>query len=119
MPEVDPEAAAQQTLVLVRDLLFASRITSAARDAGVMIKLIRDPTALASEPGARVIVDLNQPGALDAAAAWCVAKGKPATGFASHVDTETIARARAAGIARVLSRGQFTQTLGDVLRGIG
>src|SRR5262249_50966675 len=60
----------RMTLVLVSDLLFSSKITTAAKGLGVAVKVIRDPGALRSESGDLVIVDLNQPGTLEAAIAW-------------------------------------------------
>ena len=114
-------------LVLVRDLLFASRITATARAEGVEIRLLRDPAALAGEAaGRRLIVDLNQPGALDAAAAWRTAAGggaaeraaagREVVGFVSHVDAATIAAARRAGIDHVLARSAFVEKLPQLLR---
>jgi hypothetical protein len=107
----------QPVLVLVRDLIFASKITLAARSADVSVKFVRDPALLAGEEGAKVIVDLNQSGALEAAAAWQVARHGRVIGFVAHVDTEIIARAQEAGIDLVLPRGQFVQRLADLLAG--
>ena len=104
-------------LVLVRDLLFASRITATARAIGVPIKLLRDETKLTHEPGRRLIVDLNQSGALDAAIAWKKQSGGEVIGFVSHVDAETIRRAREAGVDQVLPRSRFVTELEALLRG--
>ena len=104
-------------LVLVRDLMFSSRIAATARAAGVAIELLRDPTALAGRTGQRLIVDLNQPDALDAAASWRDSAGGTVVGFVSHVDADTIARARSAGIDQVLPRSRFVERLEDLLRG--
>lgn len=117
----DP-AARQPTadvLVLVRDLMFASRISATARAANVPLTLLRDAaqlTATASD-ATRLIVDLNQGGAIDAAAAWRAQPGREVIGFVSHVDADTIARARAAGIDRVLPRSRFVELLPDLLTG--
>ena len=84
-------------LVLVRDLMFSGRIGATARAAGVALKVIRDPSALTGTKGRLLIVDLNQPGALEAAVTW-KGESSPAAdvvGFVSHVDAETITRARA------------------------
>lgn len=104
-------------LALVRDLMFAGRISATAQAEGVPLKLIRDSNKLGAEPGIRLIVDLNLAGAIDAAAAWRGAAGGEVVGFVSHTDAETIARARAAGIDRVLARSRFVETLPDLLRG--
>lgn len=102
-------------LVLVRDLMFSSRISAAARAAGVAITALRDPVQISGARGRRLIVDLNQPGALEAAAEWKTASAGDVVGFVSHVDGETIARARAAGIGRVLPRSRFVEILPDLL----
>ena len=104
-------------LVLVRDLMFSSRIAAAARGAGIDVTVLREPEALPGAQGQRLIVDLNQPGALDAAAAWKQASGGQVVGFVSHVDSETITRARAAGIDRVLPRSRFVEMVLQILVG--
>jgi hypothetical protein len=103
-------------LVLVRDLIFSSRISATARAQQSRFKLVADPSAIAAEPASRLIVDLNQPGALEAAADWKQRHGGDVIGFVSHVDAETIARARAAGIERILARSQFVTALPELLR---
>ncbi len=99
-------------LILCRDLLLGSRITAAAQSAGIPFKVVRDAAKLTGQPGQRLIVDLNQDGALEAAAMWKSASGgADVIGFVAHVDTPTIHRARAAGLNRVLPRSQFVQQL--------
>lgn len=107
-----PESSAIPTpapvLVLVRDLLLASQIRVAAGHAGVAIELHRDPGKVASAShGRRLIVDCNLAGAVEAAAAYKCRTGHPVVGFVSHVDTQTIAHARSAGLDRVLARSAF------------
>src|SRR4051794_40758281 len=101
----------QATIVLVRDLLFASRITSAATEAGVRVRIVRDGSKLVEIEGRRLIVDLNAAGFLEAAAEWKRRTAGEVIGFVSHVDEATIARSRSAGIDRVLSNGGFTSLL--------
>ena len=114
-------------LALVRDLMFISRIGGAANAAGVALTLHRDPAALTAAaapadqqpPGPaarRLLVDLNLPGAVEAATHWKqLAAGREVVGFVSHVDTEAIARARAAGVDRVLARSRFVELLPELL----
>ena len=109
------------TLVLVRDLMFASKISAAAKAVGVDIEMLRDPPTLSDRVGHRLIVDLNQPGAIEAASAWKAAgqgedQQRQVIGFVSHVDTATIAKARAAGIDQVMPRSQFVASLETLLR---
>src|SRR5688572_10564817 len=111
--ETPAEPAA--VLVLVRDLMFSSRISATARALSREVKLLRDPAKLGGEPGRRLIVDLNQDGAIEAASRWRQGGGE-VVGFVSHVDAETIAKARQAGVDRILSRSQFVQAMPDLLR---
>ena len=109
--------APHPVLVLVRDLMFATKITATARAAGIDVRLIREPGHLAGQAGGRLIVDLNQVGAIPAAAAWHRATNRPVIGFVSHVDKETAAAARAAGIARIVARSYFVEHLPQLLSG--
>lgn len=99
--------------------MFASKITATANALNVAVTLIRDPAKLNEQEGDRLIVDLNQEGALAAAAAWklAAAERRAVTGFVSHVDAETIRAARAAGIDRVMPRSKFVEELEAILRG--
>ncbi len=106
---------AEPVLVFVRDLMFSSRITTVARDAGIDAKVVRTPEQLASEPGRKLMVDLNQEGFLQAALEWRKRTGRPVVGFVSHVDSATIAAAREGGIDQVMSRGQFVNAIADLL----
>jgi hypothetical protein len=103
-------------LCLVRDLLFYSKIRAAAANtAGIVLKNVRDPAKLAGEVGSGLIVDLNQPEALAAAAQWLGHSGKPVVGFVSHVDADTIQAAKAAGVDQVVPRSQFEKNLSRIL----
>ena len=114
MPDESPPPPT--TLLLCRDLMFASKVTATARATGQAVQVVRDPAQLPPK-GNRLLVDLNQDGALDAAAAWRTSSGGAVVGFVSHVDTETIARARNAGLDQVLTRGRFTADLESILKG--
>jgi hypothetical protein len=104
-------------IVLVRDLMFASRIAATARAQGANITMIREPEKLTTTPPAlRLIVDLNQDRALPAAIEWKRTTGGEVVGFVSHVDADTIAAARAAVIDHVIPRSRFVQILPDLLR---
>lgn len=107
--------ASPPVLALVRDLMFSSRIGAEARAQGAAIAIVRDPATLAGREGRLLIVDLNLDGALESAAEWGKAAGRPVVGFVSHVDVPTIERARAAGLDRVLPRSRFVQVLPDLL----
>jgi hypothetical protein len=112
-------------LLLIRDLMFMARVTGTAKELGIPVKVVRDPAKLAPEAeavqaevgqGGRLIVDLNLEGAIEAAAAWKAVTEGSVTGFVSHVDSETIRRAKDAGIDRVMPRSQFVQALPNLLK---
>ena len=102
-------------LALVRDLIFSTKIATTAKASGVTVKIIRDPEKLAGIGGRMLLVDLNLPGAIEAAAAWRKAQVAEIIGFVSHVDAATAAMARSAGIERVLARSRFVEVLHELL----
>jgi len=102
-------------LVLVRDLIFATKITGTAQALNIPARLLRDPLTLAETPGSRLIVDLSLPGSIPAAAQWKAMTGGEVIGFVAHVDSDTITAARAAGLDHVLPRSQFAKMLPDLL----
>ena len=115
MPDAPPPPP--PVVALVRDLIFGSRIRATAKELGVELQLVRDPARLLIVPGRRLLVDLNLTGAIEACPAWMRINPADVVGFVSHVDTETIAHARAVGIAKVLARSRFVELLPDLLRG--
>ncbi|MGF1633290.1 MAG: hypothetical protein ACFCVE_05515 [Phycisphaerae bacterium] len=119
MPDTDatqpPPPVQPDLVVLVRDLMFSTRIGHAARDAGVAAKFVRDPARLAEVAGKRLVVDLSQPGCLEAAVEWQGRTGGHVVGFVSHVDTATIQAARSAGLDAVLPRSAFVTKLGQIV----
>jgi hypothetical protein len=103
------------TIALIRDLMFASKVTATARAGGVAVRVFRDGENLPAAD--RLLVDLNQAGALESAVAWKAAgDGRSICGFVSHVDGETIAKAREMGVDLVLARSAFVQRLPGLLR---
>jgi PleD family two-component response regulator len=111
-------------LVAVDDLMFSSRISTAAKAAGVPIRFTRSPesvlAAARTEKPARVILDLNSARVrpLEIVAALKADPDLaqvPLVGFVSHVDTATIEAARKAGVDRILARSAFVEQLPAVL----
>jgi hypothetical protein len=103
-------------LALVRDLMFVSRITATAREVGCPVAVVRNPKDLPDREGSLLLADLNLEGAIEAAAAWKQSHNAPVIGFVSHTDAATIARAREAGIDRVMARGGFVEALPSLLK---
>lgn len=107
----EPEAV----VALVKDLMFGSKIAATARAAGRVVTMVRAPVQLTGKPGGMLLVDLSIEGAIEAAAAWKRQANGQVIGFVSHVDSETIAAARAAGLDQVLARSAFAAQLESLL----
>ena len=111
-------------LVAVDDLLFSSKIRTVAKQAGVDVTFARTPTDILdrarSERPALIIFDLNC-GKADPVATIAALKSDPTLadiptlGFASHVHTDLINAARAAGAEQVLARSAFAGNLANIL----
>jgi CheY-like chemotaxis protein len=111
-------------LVAVDDLLFSSKIRTTARQAGVELTFARTPAEIVERSRALqpslIIFDLNSAKAapIDTIAAL---KRDPelasirTLGFVSHVHTELINAARAAGIDDVMARSAFAGQLAEIL----
>ena len=119
MHTTEPTQAVKSDLViLIRDLILGSRVVAAAKNAGVTFNHVRDPAKLAGAAGRRLILDLNQEGAIAAAGVWKAAgEGRLAVGFVSHVDAQTANAARDAGIDKVMARSRFVEVLPALLAG--
>jgi PleD family two-component response regulator len=114
-------------LCVMDDLMFSIKISSTAKAIGG-IDVFFERSAEMVLPRIRekqptlVIFDLNS-ARVNPLAALAAMKQDPALtdirtlGFVSHVDSETIAAARAAGIDQVLARSAFSAQLGSILTG--
>ncbi len=113
---------------VVDDLIFSIKISTAAKQLGVDIYFERSKekvlqTVREKQPSL-VIFDLNS-GKLAPIDAIAAMKADPALatirtlGYVSHVDTNTIERARAAGVDQVLARSAFSERLGEILTNPG
>ena len=90
----------------VPDLMDRSRL------GGRGITFVPTPAVLADADAEVYVVDLSRAGVLDALDAL---RGRKVIGFGSHVDTELLRAARAAGCDTVLARSAFFARLDDVL----
>ena len=109
---------------VVDDLIFSIKISTAAKALGVDIYFERSPDKVLESIRAKqprlAIFDLNsarmQPlSAIAAMKADAGLRSIPTLGFVSHVQTETIAAARQAGIDQVLARSAFADRMGEIL----
>jgi hypothetical protein len=112
---VDTEAAVSdmgKVVVFSRDLFFGMRIRTVLRQLGytvILSKTVADFHLDASE-AVLGLVDFNQP--VDwSEFAPILASGFPIVGFGSHTDVEGFRAAKAAGVARVVSNGEFNRSL--------
>ncbi len=90
-------------LAIVDDLVFQAKIQAAAVPLGVEVRIAKNFTQAqeAWADPAVVIVDLSL--------------AVPIIGYGSHVQTELLAQARAAGCTTVLPRSAFAQQLPSLL----
>lgn len=111
-------------LAVVQDLLFATRIREAAKQAGVDVRTLATAEAVAdalrSGPPALALLDLSDRRcpALECLAALRAdpaGAAVPVIGFFSHVDEETRRAALAAGCHEVMPRSRFVQELPALL----
>jgi CheY-like chemotaxis protein len=113
-------------LAIVDDLMFSSKIKTAAGQLGVVVAFARSSAAalaaMRESAPALVILDLNNP-RTDPLGTVAAMKRDPATasirtvGYASHVQTDVIEAARQAGVDEVMARSAFTTRLAEILTG--
>jgi len=111
-------------LAVLDDLMFTSKIKTAAAQLGVPVGFARSSAAAMTEmrktAPTLVILDLDSAriAPLDIVAAMQAdpaLAAVPTVGFVSHVHTDVIDAARKAGVGDVLARSAFTQQLADIL----
>jgi PleD family two-component response regulator len=108
------------------DLLFSVKISTAAKAIGADVYFERTPGTVVDrikeKQPSLVIFDLNS-SKLQPMSVIAELKSDPLTrgirtlGVGSHVQTDTIAAARQAGVDEVLARSAFADRLGEILRG--
>jgi CheY-like chemotaxis protein len=112
-------------IAVLDDLMFTSRIKTAANQLGVVVTFARSSAAALADmrksAPALVIFDLNNPrtdplGTVGAMKSDPALSTIPTLGFASHVQTDVIDAARKAGVDELLARSAFTMRLGEILR---
>jgi CheY-like chemotaxis protein len=118
----DPSVA---ILASVDDLFFRSKVRTTAKHLGIDIQFAATAEELVAQAKSvqptLVIFDLNS-SKMDAISTIAALKADPGTsdlraiGFASHVHTELIAAARAAGADDVLPRSAFAGRLAEILQ---
>jgi Response regulator receiver domain. len=115
-----------KVIVVVDDMFFAAKINSAASVAGRQIERVKSREQLEQEVHtyfpSLVIIDLNS-NRLDPLQTIEFFKSRPelsrvpVVSFVSHVQTELIRLAQAAGCDYVLPRSAFSQLLPEIITG--
>jgi DNA-binding NarL/FixJ family response regulator len=111
--------------ILVDDIFFTAKINSAAAECGRQIERVKSREqleGLVAKPPSLVIIDLNSD-RLDPLETIGFFKSRkelsavPIVSFVSHVQTDLIRAAQAAGCDYVLPRSAFTQMLPKIVSG--
>jgi hypothetical protein len=110
-------------IVLNRDLLFGSRIRHALSALGLEAHFVRDAeqfvSALAElgEQAGIGIIDMNGPVSWDVLTESLNSHERtvPTLAFGPHVDVEGRRAAKAAGVTRIVSNGQFHQDMNALI----
>ena len=109
-------------LLYSTDLMFSSRVTATAKNRGVEVRVVTtaDRLLLDQDPEIRlVMIDLFRLPASEWSRVVSSLKEMESpphvVAYGPHVDEEVLTAAREAGCDEVLTRGQFHQTMGDLM----
>lgn len=91
----------------VPDLMDRSKVAAVGN-----VTFARTPGELAGLEADIVVVDLSRPGVLDVMPSLA---GRRVIGFGSHVATDVLDAARAAGVTEVLPRSKFFGRIAELL----
>ena len=112
-------------IAVLDDLMFTSKIKTTAAQLGATVVFARSADGALAEmrkaAPALVILDLNNPrtnplGIVASMHADPALQSIPTLGYVSHVQTDVIDAARAAGVREVLARSAFAAQLPDILQ---
>jgi PleD family two-component response regulator len=111
-------------VAVVEDLMFSSKIKTAANQLGVALVFARSLEGALAQmrktPTSLVIFDLNSErtnplGIVAQMKQDPALAAIPTIGYASHVQVDVINAAREAGVGEVLARSAFTQQIAEIL----
>lgn len=115
-------------IAVVDDLFFAVKIRETARQVGVAVEIVGAANCrgaidrhVAAGMVEAVILDLNSAAAIEVIGSLkqeARTRSLSLVGFVSHVATDVIAAARAAGCDQVIARSAFTRQLPELLRSL-
>lgn len=110
---MDP--ASNPVLLISTDVFFGMRIRTTLKALGRGLVTAPDAASADFDNIALLLVDMNR--AIDwTAYAGVLASDTPVIAFGSHLNVEGFRAAKAAGVDRVISNGEFTRTLPQLIR---
>lgn len=108
-----------RVIAAIPDLFFRSKVLETAKALAVEVDVARDADEMIqkirAEKPALVLIDL-QAAALQPLEMLPTLQGIPVVGFLAHEQLELREKALAAGCADVLTKGQFSASLPQILR---
>ena len=121
LSDSDSEIPAIDGLLLTRDLMFTSKITSTAASLGLRIETVGNAdsikTRIAAVKPRAIFLDLGWADIAPQSLIEQLGTPRPVViAFGSHVDTVRLEQARDAGCDDVMPRSKFSATLPDLLR---
>jgi CheY-like chemotaxis protein len=123
-PPLVPESSGPTGILLSRDLIFTAKVTGTARELGKRVMVAGNlalATAMIAQWRPRVVLvdlaagDLVAPPALTAFRQQTGSR-TAFVAFGSHVDTQALADAKAAGCDEVMPRSKFSAELPALIR---
>lgn len=108
-----------EIITFASDLIFTSKISAAAKSAGLSAATARSLAALEaslSDEPRMVFIDMSMPPDLAVKAIESCREKANTIAFYSHVQIDQRKAAEAAGVHRILSRSQFVIELNDILK---
>lgn len=121
MTEAVPETSPPMALLISWDLMFASRVTGTATSLGGRVEVMGAAgpgvTAAGSGRYCCVLLDLEtQPLVISDLIANLPVPRPPVIAYGPHVQIDRLEEARLAGCDRVVTRGQFSSQMRELLQ---
>lgn len=109
----------KRVIAVVNDLFFSSKLTEAAKRAGMSLEFVKEPEAVLEKAKGRpqlIVLDLNFESAdplmlIGALKGSADTKGISLIGYLSHIQVELKQQAQEAGCDMVMARSALSQNL--------